>query len=687
MTPRPASTARRTLLVGAALALLAGLLVLLLRRPPSDAPPATPDQTAAAPDPAPPRAARLHWFIPDGMRCDPDLFRVFQWAREGKLPHIRRLMQRGSWGYSIPTFPSHTPTNFATLLTGAYPRRHGVADGPMHIEGHPLARPAVGGFSSAARKLPAVWSLFEDLGKSTFLLSMPGSTPPELGPGGITVRGRWGGWGADFPSLIFERATAQRARSLARGARLFFLQQELTRFIEPAPALDWELGIASQSEPLEITLELYGATLHGCLLDPPGDDRLGYQQLLLSLDREAETARLAPGEWSDWIPLDLRWNGITVPSAIRVGLIRLDAGGWFRIRVLVDSLNPLIAEPSRVATELGSEIGPMVDFVDNYPPQLIFYPEDKRTFLDEARMSLRWHGDVVEPIHRRYRPDLFLHNIYTPNQMLTSRWWLGYIDPASRRYDEATDQEREKLWGEVLEMYRGLDRIVGEALDQVGEAGLIVLSSDHGALPLDHWVRLNNLFASRGWLHHTPDPATGAPLVDWQRSRVVYLKMYHVYIDPEGLGGPWERASGPAYEELRREVRDALMSLADDQGVRPVETVVRWEEAPEYLDLPRNRVGDLLVAGRAGYGWNEEITDDGAIFDLPLKTGYKQAIAADDNPGLWTPFVIAGPGVKQGHQITTAIRHVDQLPTILAAMGIDPPDHVDGSIITEILQQ
>ena len=151
----------------------------------------------------------------------------------------------------------------------------------------------------------------------------------------------------------------------------------------------------------------------------------------------------------------------------------------------------------------------MVDFVDYYPPQLSFYPEDKRAFLDEARMSLRWHRDVVGPIYRRYEPDVFLHNVYTPNQMLTSRWWLGYIDPESRRYGDVGDDEREGLMGEVLEMYRGLDEIVGRAVAGAGEQSLIVLSSDHGAAPLDRWVRLNNLFASKGWLHHGVDPATG----------------------------------------------------------------------------------------------------------------------------------------------------------------------------------
>ncbi|MEK7141866.1 MAG: alkaline phosphatase family protein, partial [Patescibacteria group bacterium] len=146
---------------------------------------------------------RLYWFIPDGMRADPDLFNVFQWAKECKLPNIKKLMDRGSYGYSYPNFPSHTPTNFATLLTGAYPEVHGVNDGPMHALGKPLDSVAVGGFRSVAKKVAPIWKTLEDAGMKVSLISIPGSTPPEINKG-VVVRGRWGGWGPDFAAINFE---------------------------------------------------------------------------------------------------------------------------------------------------------------------------------------------------------------------------------------------------------------------------------------------------------------------------------------------------------------------------------------------------------------------------------------------------------------------------------------------------
>jgi arylsulfatase A-like enzyme len=326
----------------------------------------------------------------------------------------------------------------------------------------------------------------------------------------------------------------------------------------------------------------------------------------------------------------------------------------------------------------------MVDFVDNFPPQLIG-DGDRQAWLDEARLSLLWHRDAVPALYSLRLPDLFVHDIYTPNQMLTGRFWLGAIDPKSARYDAVDERTRAQLWEEVHEMYRGLDDILGAAMAAAGDDALIVLSSDHGAIPLDRCVRLNNFFARRGWLRYSLDKTTGEPSIDWEATRVVYLKMAHVYVHPDGLGGDWHRASGERYEALRAAVIAALQELADEDGRRPVSRIVPWEEAAT-LRLPTDRVGDLVIANRPGYGWNEEVTDDGVIFDTPVKSGYKQAVLADDTPGMWTPFVIAGPGVKAGARIQEPISMVDQLPTILHLLGQPIPEHVQGRVIHEILE-
>lgn len=629
-------------------------------------------------------ATRLHWFIPDGLRADPETFDVFRWADEGKLPHLKALMARGSYGYSIPAFPSHTPANTATLLTGALPEVHGVADGPMHVEGHPLARPSLGGFSSGARKVPAVWSLLENAGKSVFVLSVPGSTPPELGPGGVTVRGRWGGWGPELPAVIFESASAERRQAMARSARLFLVGEELTRFTESVAAA-WPAAPASELPPLEIDLTASGAPLYGLLVDLAGDEREGYDHLVLSRDRTTTLATLGAGDWSGWLPATARWKEVDVATHQRVELIKVGGDGFFRVRVLFDGLNRLVTEPPEVAAGLHADLGPMVDYPDSFPAQLVYYPEDKAAFLSEAQQSLDWHTAAVDAVARRYRPDVFIHGIYTPNQMLTSRWWLGHIDPTSRRYGEVDAVQREALWSEVLSMYQGVDAALGRAAAHAGSDTLLVLSSDHGVIPLDRWVHLNNLFAERGWLTVTPDAQTGAPEVDWARSRVVFLNTYHVYIDPDGLGGDWTRAAGPTYDALRSEVVLALETLREGE-LAPVVRVTRWEDAERGVDLPADRVGDLVLSSRAGYAWNEQLTADHALFGDALVSGYKQGVSPETTPGLWTPFLIVGPGIRAGHRIAAPIHAIDQLPTLLRSLGQPVPSTVQGTAVAEIFE-
>jgi predicted AlkP superfamily phosphohydrolase/phosphomutase len=635
---------------------------------------------------------KLYWFIPDGMRADPDLFNVYKWAEEGKLPNIKRMMDRGSYGYATPVFPSHTPVNFATLFTGQLPKKHLIADGPMHVEGKPLNRIAVGGFSSAAKKSEPIWVTLEKSNRNVFVLSIPGSTPPELEKG-ATIRGRWGGWGADFHPINFEeRGNNSMQYSQGRNARLFTVGPSLTKYVTSDEVdKDWHHLPKTFSPPKQVELSNYGSTIYAYIYDSTNDHSVNYDRILFSYDKKKLLIDLQRGEWSDWKPIALSW---AVGSEIRkidtffkIKIIKLDENGFFRVRFLYDNLNEYIAQPSYISKSLHDHVGPMIDFVDNFPPQLIYYPEDKITFIEEMNMSFDWHTAAVKHILGVFKPDIFISDIYSPNQMLTSRWWMGYIDPRSDRYKSISRKEREMLWDEVLGMYKKLDRIVGVLLDKADENTFVVLSSDHGACPWNKSVRLNNLFAQKGWLKFTSDKETGEPIIDWNNSKVVYLKMDNIYIGPSGLAGDWHRASGEAYEKLRNEVIQVLKNLEDPEtGMHPVSRIIKAEDAEKHLDLPKERVGDLVIANVCGYGWEEEITDNQEIFSIPLESGYKQAIYPPDEKCLWTPLIISGPGVKKNYRMKKPSQLQDQYPTIMYLLGEKPGTDVDGRMLKEILR-
>ncbi len=651
------------------------------------------------------KGLKLYWFIPDGVRAEPDLFTLYTWAQNGELPNIKKMMDSGAYGYSIPDYPSHTPVNFASLMTGSHPNIHGVADGTMHVEGYPLNISPIGGFRSNAKKVPPAWLTLEESDMNVFLLSMPGSTPPELSRG-TTVRGRWGGWGADFYAVNFQDGSEKLAKEFfSQSARLFYTGPKLTEVVNSYQTNSDIAGIKSFSPIKEVKLEAWDSAVYGFIYDSTDDGTMNYDRMAFSIDKKNVIGDLKNGDWSEWLPITLQWRtrddlnlytpkkaelerkftAIDVPTQFKIKIIKLNESGKFRVRFFYNNVNQYLSAPAHVAEELTSAIGPMVDFADNFPPQLIYYPEDKKTFLEEADMSFDWHTKAVSEIVQTYSPNAVLQSIYTPNQMLTSRWWMGYVDPRSARYGEITEEERAVLWDEVKGMYKKLDGIIGEILKNADEDTYIVFSSDHGAAPLDQEVYLNNYFAQKELLKMKRDTVNGIDDIDWDKTKVAFLRMDNIYINPHGLGGNWKRGSGEEYEKLRDEVIRLLGDLKDANGATPLANVVKWEDAEQYLNLPSDRVGDLVIANTVGYGWSEEVGSDMKIFERSLVSGYKQGIDPQEK-AVWTPFMIMGPRVKKGAALSAPISHVDQLPTILGLLGVPIPDHVQGKPISEILK-
>jgi predicted AlkP superfamily phosphohydrolase/phosphomutase len=648
---------------------------------------------------------RLYWLVLDGLRADPHVFPIYQWAEEGILPNIKKMMESGSYGYSIPTFPSHTPVNFATLFTGASPAVHGITDEAIRIEGHPLDQISKGGFSSFAKKVPPIWYTLEERGYLVSLISVPGSTPPELRRG-ITVKGRWGGWGWDLPAVVLHSAADEELQKMQRDERdVLSFGEGLTRFFMPSSPQGWQMDLpASFSPPREAAFRHMGQKFYAYFYDATDDQKSYYDRVLFSWDKKIPLIRLKEGEWSPWLPVRLSWPpleeaspgtenrvstqkdsfNLSVDTAIKIKAVKLGEKDFFRFRMLFDGLNEHLVEPSFWAERIERAVGPMVDYVDHYPPQLIYYPEDKATFLEEAQLSMDWHKNIVSVAIHEMGSQIVIHSLYTPNQMLASRWWMGALDPATPRYNEFTEEERSNLLHEVQTMYKGIDRIVGEILKHTDEEAYIVLSADHGVLPLYQEVRLNNMFAQRGWLSYETDAQTGQKMINWKETKVIFLKTNNVYINPQGLNGVYHRTSGVQYEQLREEVVKALSALKNAQGISPIAEIVKHENA-RRLGLPQERVGDLVVVNNTGYHCVENISADRTIFYHPVKSGYKQAVWAEKEKGLWTPFMVKGPGIKKHYPISHPIHHQDQYPTLLKLLHQKPPDFIEGKVIEEMM--
>jgi Flp pilus assembly protein TadD len=149
-----------------------------------------------------PRIVVVGWDGADWGLLDPLL-------REGKLPHLARLVARGRT-YDLATFePMASPLIWTTIATGRTPVDHGVADFQENDATNRVLIPV----TSRSRKVPAIWNTASARGIS------------------VGVVGWWATWPAEKVNgfLISDRV-----------APVLFDPESLSR----SPALTWPEGLA-----------------------------------------------------------------------------------------------------------------------------------------------------------------------------------------------------------------------------------------------------------------------------------------------------------------------------------------------------------------------------------------------------------------------------------------------------------
>lgn len=295
---------------------------------------------------------------------------------------------------------------------------------------------------------------------------------------------------------------------------------------------------------------------------------------------------------------------------------------------------------------------------------------------------------------------------------------------------QSTDFAQHRLWKylelpghplreALLEMYRSIDAMVGEARELLGEQGAVAVVSDHGFGPHPRtFVRTDRLLADAALLvadggpgrgegithalrrapalrrtlrralgrlpggarDHIAARATGTSRVDWSRSQAYRIPLYP---PAEGivvnLRGRQEQGAVAAeqYELVRDRVIEALETLRDPATGDPV---VQWAKRREQLYS-----GDHL----------DEAPDVVAMF----YPDYKAASGLGDLFAPVTPeildrysgvhamegvFAVAGNGVMPGVDLgTRAI--FDVAPTLLALLGRPVPADSDGVVMDAAL--
>lgn len=100
---------------------------------------------------------------------------IQQWTRSGHLPNLARLIEQGSFGVLRSTIPVHSPTAWASFITGLNPGNHGVFDFVRReMDGYRLRV-----IRADQIKGDSLWHLLGQNGRQVGVMNVPMTYPPE----------------------------------------------------------------------------------------------------------------------------------------------------------------------------------------------------------------------------------------------------------------------------------------------------------------------------------------------------------------------------------------------------------------------------------------------------------------------------------------------------------------------------
>lgn len=595
---------------------------------------------------------------------------------DGKLQNISSFASHGVISEAIPSVPAFTPTNWATISTGANPGTHGVFTWGTHKEGEPLDE---NHFNEAMMpvvcKAEYIWETAANFGKKSALLNYIGY------PSGIdsVYHVDWL-YQPDFN--YFELAPPA----------LFTMTREKLNDNDNRNSPSWGMDFLSGSEKGRSRFEEYisPSTDDSGVMSADVEVQLKHvnQHIRINLrgyvEKNSRFVKISSlqgsvdpitiGQWSDWMFIETSVG----TASMRWKLISFDDN---KVRIYRSSVfvNKKFCIPEDIGVKLYRSVGPYIS--DDVGKIYLKGEIDKSTFLEESRYKIRWIADAIKFLIKIEDVSLImLHWHYIDSLQHHS---LGFVDISGEDYRDG--KEADHAMDMLLEGYQLADELVGEIVKTLNENDTVIIVSDHGNLPNNHRVSLYNLFQQKGWCKI--DVVDGIPKVDMRASKI-YYNLSHVYVNLKGRD-PQGVVENKDYFDFREEVRQALLSIKDpDTGNTPFLSVLTKEEA-KSMGIWGPGTGDLFLIYNSGYVWSgPEVVlfgekrvvwpDGGANHGSQPPTG---ETAFSSNSAI---FLMTGPGVKKGYKRERPIRLLDISPTISKVLDIPPPRQSEGTYINDL---
>ncbi|MDP6403133.1 MAG: alkaline phosphatase family protein, partial [SAR202 cluster bacterium] len=601
----------------------------------------------------------------------------------GLLPNFKRLADNGVMTGSYTSIPAWTPTNWATLITGAHTGTHTVSRWFLNLPGPRDADRTMSAFVGPAVAAQTVFEAADRAGLKSVAVHYPAVSPSRAERAHVID-----GFGhPSYGTTPFEVTPALGYTNL-KGLPSSY-------GVELSSASEWRTLPSSQSPPLEFPIQIItkrqgeDLLLWGLVIDTTG---AGYDTVAVCRDRDGNTelGRCASGEWSDWVRRPFTIEDGTHEGVFRFKTVELTPDGkrlrLYRSQVM---LTDGISEPPELGRELDKKFGPYLEHASVLP--YVWGIADLETCMEELDYHCQWLARAGKYLLEDRDYSLLYTHIHLFDYI--NHYFLSMVDPACPGYDESRAGAG---WLAYREAYKLADRLIGSLLDNAPEDTAVIVVSDHAAIPQVRATDIYGLLIDNGYLvlkdsSREFDANEDADNIDMERTQVFVtpVRSYEIFVN--ALEGSKE------YERIQREVLALLRTWTEKATGRcPVALALPKYHAP-LLGLWGDQCGDIVF-----------IMDDGYV------SGYTSGRPQEGDPYVWEPdqfgahhgpylptartevssnmafFLGSGPGLKRGYRRPVDrlgyMHHTSVVPIVCNLLGIEPPDQCQGVLPRDFLE-
>lgn len=379
--------------------------------------------------------------------------------------------------------------------------------------------------------------------------------------------------------------------------------------------------------------------------------------------------------------------------------------------------------PPEQLAQIEKEFGPYP--TETVPPYFAggHSEEEVARFLQEYLEAMRYKFRLAQRLLEKENPDFLMLHLFGNDQIC--HWLWHVLDPGHPRHPVGGAG---RLLGTIQEYYRAFDDEIGTLLDRIGPEVSVFIVSDHGFGPVYRSIDFNTWLYEQGYLALKARPSTWIRRILWTlgltpqalverdwflrlatgafvrlkkkkpSGNVDDLKQAHSLLrfflsfhdiewsrtrafSPFGFGqirihlrGQWPQgcvSAGAEYESLREEIIRKLRDLKDPAT---------------------GETADGLVLTREEIYQGDFVSEAPDIFFLPVNgkyrpksTGFSSRQVFSSSGWMTGIHRLAGMLVARGRPLNRGVRLegvriTDVFPSILALMGLEIPDDVDGQI-------